>query len=55
VPIADIFIERQVNDSNTNSAITHEPVTPSQLVRSASITEERPPLPAVAAEEAKDE
>lgn len=33
-------LERQVNEFNANSAITHEPATPSGLIRSRSITEE---------------
>jgi len=33
-------LERQVNEFNANSAITHEPATPSGLIRSRSISEE---------------
>lgn len=33
-------LERQVNEFNANSAITHEPATPSGLLRSRSISEE---------------
>ena len=39
-------LERQVNDLHANSAITHEPVTPSNLTRSTSVSEETAPLAA---------
>lgn len=32
-------IERQVSESNSNSSHTHEPATPSHLLRSTSISE----------------
>lgn len=37
-------LERQVNELHTNSAITHEPATPSNLTRSQSVSEEQPVL-----------
>ena len=33
-------VERQVTDLQANSAVTHEPATPSQLLRSTSLSEE---------------
>ena len=53
-----MYSERQVSDLTANSAITHEPATPSQLTRSTSISDEvHRAVPGVAAgtEEAKDE
>jgi hypothetical protein len=51
--------ERQVSELHANSAITHEPVTPSQLLRSESVSEEATPLvpgiPTTATIEAKEE
>jgi hypothetical protein len=51
--------ERQVSELHANSAITHEPATPSQLLRSESVSEEAPPLvpgiPTTGATEAKEE
>jgi len=52
-------LERQVSELHTNSAITHEPVTPSNLTRSQSVSEEDAPgipggFPA-STEEAKQE
>jgi hypothetical protein len=35
-------IERQISDLHTNSAITHEPVTPSNLTRAQSVSEIEP-------------
>lgn len=35
--------ERQVSELHVNSSITHEPATPSQLLRSESISEQNPP------------
>lgn len=36
-----IWAERQVTELHANSAITHEPATPSQLMRSTSVSEDR--------------
>jgi len=36
-------LERQVSELHANSAITHEPATPSQLLRSTSISDVAPP------------
>ena len=51
--------ERQVSELHANSAITHEPATPSQLLRSESVSEEAPPLvpgiPTTGVTEAKEE
>jgi hypothetical protein len=51
--------ERQVSELHANSAITHEPATPSQLLRSESVSEEARPLvpgiPTTGAAEAKEE
>jgi hypothetical protein len=52
-------IERQVTELHANSAITHEPATPSQLLRSESVSEESAPaivgVPSAAAGEPKEE
>lgn len=52
-------LERQVSELHANSAITHEPATPSQLLRSESVSEDAPPLvpgiPTTGATEAKEE
>jgi hypothetical protein len=51
--------ERQVSELHANSAITHEPATPSQLLRSESVSEEAHPLvpgiPTTGAAETKEE
>jgi hypothetical protein len=36
-------LERQVTDLHANSAITHEPSTPSHLLRSASASDDQAP------------
>jgi len=52
-------LERQVSELHANSTITHEPATPSQLLRSESVSEEAPPLvpgiPTTGATETKEE
>jgi hypothetical protein len=51
-------LERQVADLHANSSITHEPATPSQLLRSTSVSEEGShPIPEIAGslEERKEE
>lgn len=37
--------ERQISELHANSAITHEPATPSNLTRSQSVSEEQPVIP----------
>ena len=44
-----VLPERQVNELHSNSAITNEPATPSHLLRSQSVSEEEPQIPAVSA------
>lgn len=41
-----IETERHVAELNANSSITHEPITPSHLLRSTSVSEEQTPTPA---------
>ncbi|TVY40539.1 hypothetical protein LSUB1_G002481 [Lachnellula subtilissima] len=41
-------LERHVAELHANSSITHEPITPSHLLRSTSASEEQPPTPATA-------
>jgi hypothetical protein len=42
-------IERQVSELHANSSITHEPVTPSQLLRSESVSDvAAPQIPSAA-------
>ena len=50
-------VERQVSELHANSAITHEPATPSQLLRSTSVSEESASLRETtsSAEDAKEE
>jgi len=51
-------LERQVTDLHANSAITHEPATPSHLLRSTSVSEQTLPVVSGAsagAEEPKEE
>lgn len=52
-------LERQVSELHGHASITHEPATPSRLLRSTSVSEEEaPPVPNVGstgAEEAKEE
>jgi len=35
-------LERQVSELHANSSITHEPATPSRLLRSTSVSEDAP-------------
>ncbi|TVY49474.1 hypothetical protein LOCC1_G000595 [Lachnellula occidentalis] len=41
-------LERHVAELHANSSITHEPITPSHLLRSTSVSEEQPPSRATA-------
>lgn len=49
-------LERQVSELHANSSITHEPVTPSHLLRSESVSEETAPvIPGIASTPAATE
>jgi hypothetical protein len=52
-------LERQVSELHANSAVTHEPATPSHLLRSESVSEETAPaiqgVASAAAGEPKEE